>query len=240
VFLLGGYSEATFLAIAGWFCVALVCGRLLPAALLAAAASGTRPEGVLLGAVLVGWLLWERRGIVRTVVLGAVSAVGLAAFSAFCWARYGDAFAYFGAQASWHRTHTVPFRPVVASLRAIVLDQPLGGVELTTGATATFLVDDLAVLAALVSAAFLLRWAVVRRDLRPLAALSALYVLVVASNGVAGVSPEAAVRVLMCAVPLFVVVERLRSEHAWTAVVAGSVAIAVPCQLLYNLGYWFT
>jgi hypothetical protein len=79
-----------------------------------------------------------------------------------------------------------------------------------------------------------------RRELVPAALIVMLYVLVVVSSGPGGVSPEGAARVLMCAVPIFLVASLRKTELRWSQQLAVSVALAVPFQLLFNLYYWFT
>ena len=67
-----------------------------------------------------------------------------------------------------------------------------------------------------------------------------LDILLVASQGPSGVSPEGAARVLMCIAPLYLAVVVIRRERLWAALIASSAVLAIVFQAMFNLGYWFT
>jgi hypothetical protein len=189
--------------------------------------------------VLVGYLAWQRRWV-HAVVAGAISAAGVVAVTLYFTARYDRWFAQYHAQDLWNRQLTWPFHPFVWSIGRIIRQQPVATPDLESNAITVFLLNDLMVAAAVVG----VMWLVIssRRDARlwPLAAFAALYVLLIVSNGPSGRSPEAAGRLLMCAVPLMLFPARLRSERTWTLVIAASAGAAMFFQAMFNLNYWFT
>lgn len=103
-----GYSESVFvlfIALSLW-CMQL--DRPVLAALACAAATATRPTGIVLAAVLclVNWLRLAPRPVARrfgtAAALGVLSVGGLIAHELYLWQFYGRPDAYFVAQAAWH------------------------------------------------------------------------------------------------------------------------------------------
>lgn len=240
VFLISGYAEATFVALVAWCCVAVVRKRLVLAALLAAVASATRPEGALLAVVIVTSLALSRR-YVQAVLLGLLSEVGLIAYSAFVWVRYGSPIEYVHVQSTvWHRHATIPFRPFFASLVNISTGHLWGSPTLFANIRAVFLLEDALVIVAIIA---IVRFAMHARStpsLLPFVPFVVLYFLLIVSNGPAGTSPEGSARVLMCIAPLYLVAVRLKGDLTWYSVLAGSAAAATVFQVVFNLNLWFT
>lgn len=240
VFLISGYAEATFVALVAWCCVAVVRQRLILAALLAAVASATRPEGALLAVVIVTSLAMSRRYI-KALVLGALSEVGLIAFSFFVWARYGSPFEYIHVQSTeWHRHATIPFRPFFASLINISTGHLWGSPTLFANVRAVFLLEDALVIVVIVAIVKFAMYARSSPSLLPFVPFVILYFLLIVSNGPAGTSPEGSARVLMCIAPLYLVAVRLKGELPWYSILAGSAALATVFQVVFNLNLWFT
>ncbi|MFD5816752.1 hypothetical protein [Streptomyces sp. NPDC127038] len=99
-----GYTESLFTAFAAWALYALLTGRLLWAASLAALAGLTRPTGVALAAaVSVTALLSLRRGFTARAPLAAVLApAGWLAYVGWVGLRLGRWDGYFAVQRLWH------------------------------------------------------------------------------------------------------------------------------------------
>lgn len=238
VFLIAGYPEGLFVALSAWTLVALHEHRPWWAAAAAALVGLVRPEGAAAGLAVVAWcLLQPRRQYLQAVALGALSEVGFAAYSVFLWVRFGNPLEEVSVQSLWHRQFSWPFHPLVWSL-----SQVAGGKVIGPGGAnmaADFLLDDAALIGAVVALVALAWWARRRRDLWWVIVPSVVTLAVISSNGPSGVSPESAVRYVMCFVPIFLVPTRLR-EQTWTIVLVGCGALAVAFQIVFNLGGWFT
>jgi hypothetical protein len=249
VFLLAGYAESLYIALVAWSLVALAQRRPWLGALLAAAASVTRPEGVLIILAVVVWgaydeLFARRRrrwaaAVARVVGLGAVGSAALIAYLAFVWRRYGHVFEELSVNKQWHRQWTWPFHPLWSSLADILGDRLPGG-RITANYVATYLVDDAAMVLAVAGLVALgvIVWR--RRQLCWLLPPVALGILIIASDAPFGTSPEAWARYMMCLVPLYAVASRLKSDAVWTTLLAASAVFAALFQVLFNTGLWLT
>ncbi|MFB7246790.1 hypothetical protein ACFCYX_30520 [Streptomyces populi] len=99
-----GYTESLFTAFAAWALYAVLTGRLLWAASLAALAGLTRPTGVAVAAaVTVTALLSLRRGFtVRALAAAALAPAGWLAYVGWVGLRLGRWDGYFAVQRLWH------------------------------------------------------------------------------------------------------------------------------------------
>jgi hypothetical protein len=99
-----GYTESLFTAFAAWALYAVLTGRLLWAASLAALAGLTRPTGVAVGAaVALTALLSLRRGFsVRALAAAALAPAGWLAYVGWVGLRVGRWDGYFAVQRLWH------------------------------------------------------------------------------------------------------------------------------------------
>ena len=238
VFIVAGYAESTFAALFAWMLVALSERRPWLAAVAASLAGITRPEGPLLFVALVVWALTQpTRRYTRAVALAIVSEIGPAAWTLFLWARYGNPFEEFYVQKYWHRHATWPFHTLIWSLGQVITG--VGG-KAPGNSVATMLLDDGAIVAGAVGLVLLARWSWKRRELwwvtAPVVALLALIV----SNGPSGQSPEVAARNVLCIMPLYLLPCLIKRQQLWTVVLVVSVALAIPFQMLFNLGGWLT
>jgi len=101
------YTEALYLALAVWAFVCIERRQWWAAGALAGLACGVRPPGLLVGAcVALAYLLdWRReRRLLRFDILAlALTPLGLCAYLLYCWARWGQPFAYLTAsRLGWH------------------------------------------------------------------------------------------------------------------------------------------
>lgn len=235
VFLLAGYSESAFVALAAWTLNLAARRRLVLATAVAAVASAARPEGVLVGLAVVA-AHGLRRQYLRAIAAGAAATTGLLAYLAFCWARFGSPFTFVHVQDYWHRTSTWPFAPFLRSVHDLLVHRD----QLGANAVVTYAVDDVAVVVALGSLVWLCLRARHDRRILPLLAVAVPSFLLTTSSAVGGTSPEAAVRILMTIVPLHLFASAIRRDVTWSLVLATSATLAIGCQLLYNLQFWFT
>ena len=229
VFLLSGYPESLYAALAGWSFVFVARRRYAPAVALAALASATRPEGILVGTAAVVSLLVARR-YGQAVLAAFGGASGLAVFSLYCWAHFGSPIEYEKVQADWYRRTTLPFVMIVRNLEQL-LSRGAGGADYRFG----FVVGDALVVGAAVGLVCLVRLALRHGALRPFVPFTALTVLVAASNSTRGVYPDGAGRMLIALLPLYVVSTRMEGR-TWRIVMAGSCVLAVSVQMLFNAG----
>jgi hypothetical protein len=251
VFLLSGYAESLFIALAAWTFVALAERRVWIAAGLCALASATRPEGAILALAVAIWVLIEgikrqqhrdphsALGLAfRSVSLGLLSVSGLVAYSLFLWNRFHHPLEAFSSQRVWKRAETWPFHPVFSSLQQ-VLDHRIRGA--TAGKTyGAYLFNDGVVIFAIIVLAVLVRMAWRQRDLLWFVIPSVAILLLVVSNAPYGKDPSGYGRVIMCIVPLYAVTAKARSEVGWTALFAGSAASAAIFQAIFNTNGWLT
>lgn len=229
VFLLSGYAEALFAALAGWSFVMVARRRYAPAVVLAAVASAARPEGFLVAtAAVVALALGRRYG--RAVLAGVGGVAGLAAFSAYCWVQFGSPVAYVRVQAYWSRQTTVPFLMVARNLHLLLVGAPGG-----TAYHIAIVVQDLLIVGAAAAVLGLAHQARRHADLRPFVPFTALTVLLAASNGVDGVLPNGSGRMILGLIPLYAWAAQAEGRH-WRVLVAGSCLLAVALQMLFNAG----
>lgn len=104
------YSEALYLALAVWAFVCIERRQWWMAGALAGLACAVRPPGLLVGAcVALAYLLdWrrERRPLRFDLLALALTPLGLCAYLLYCWARWGQPFAYLTAsRLGWHGGH---------------------------------------------------------------------------------------------------------------------------------------
>ena len=229
VFLLSGYAEAVFAALAGWSFVMVARRSYAPAVVLAALASAARPEGFLVGtAAVVALVLAGRYARAALAAVGGVA--GLAAFSAYCWVQFGTPIAYVRVQAYWTRETTLPFVMVARNLHLLLIGAPGGGAY-----HLAILVQDVLIVGAAVAVVGLARLARRRPELGPFVPFTALTVLLAASNGVGGVLPNGSGRMILGLVPLYALTARAEGRR-WRLLVAGSCVLAVLLQMLFNAG----
>jgi hypothetical protein len=251
VFLLAGYAESLFVALAAWTLVALAERRVWVAAGLCALAAATRPEGALLAVAVIVWALTQgikrkqhlavpsaTQLFLRLLGLGLVCVSGLVAFWLFLWRRYHHPFAAISAQHAWRRVVTWPLHPLFWSLNAI-LGRHIRGSASASLATA-YLFNDAVVVFAVIALAVLVGTTWRRWDLYWFVVPSVAALLVIVSNAAYGQIPEGEARLVMCIVPLYAVTAKIRSEVAWTALFAGSAVSAALFQAVFNTGGWLT
>jgi hypothetical protein len=99
-----GYTESLFTAFAAWALYAVLTGRPVWAASLAAPAGLTRPTGIAVaGAVALTALLSLRRGFsVRALAAAALAPAGWLAYVGWVGLRVGRWDGYFAVQRLWH------------------------------------------------------------------------------------------------------------------------------------------
>jgi hypothetical protein len=248
VFLLSGYAESLFIALAAWTLAAVAERRIWVAAGLCALASAARPEGAILALAVVLWVLMDgvrhrQHGEVtpvglagRVVAIGIISVAGLFAYSVLLWSRYHDPFQQIAAQHTWRRTLTWPLHPLFWSVGQLV-----GGhirqLQVNPGnVTATYLFNDGVVLFGIISFAALVKVTWRRRDLWWFVIPTAITLLLIISNAALGRVPEGEARLVMCVVPVYAVTAMIRSEVSWTALLAGSALTAAMFQVIFNTG----
>lgn len=240
VFLFAPYSEAIFVALLAWTFVAWLKGHIYWAAGLAAIASAARPEGAVLGAALALTLLL-RRQYLKFLAVGLISELGVVTATLFFWARYHHLFEQVRVQQEgWHRHFSWPFHPLVWSIDSIVRGRAVATPSVESNTIAVFLLDDLMIVAGVAACIWLVGRVRSDPQLLALATFGVLYMLVVVSNGPFGKTPESAARIIMCVVPLYLCTVRIRFERIWVALAVTSSVVAVGCQMLFNLGFWFT
>jgi hypothetical protein len=105
LFTIVGYSEGLYLCVSVLALLAHERVRDVATGLWGALATATRPTGIALAAALVFSGLRERR--LATVVAGAASFLGVAAFAFFCWRAFGDPLAFIHSQQAWRGTFGV-------------------------------------------------------------------------------------------------------------------------------------
>lgn len=101
------YTEAPYLALAVWAFVCIERRQWWVASALAGLACAVRPPGLLVGvcvalAYLLDWYRY-RRPLRLNILALALTPLGLFAYMFYCWARWGQPFAYVTAsRAGWH------------------------------------------------------------------------------------------------------------------------------------------
>lgn len=104
------YTEAPYLALVVWAFVCIERGQWWAAGALAGLACAVRPPGLLVGACvalayLLDWYL-NYRPLRLNIMALALTPLGLFAYMFYCWARWGQPFAYVTAsRAGWHGGH---------------------------------------------------------------------------------------------------------------------------------------
>lgn len=100
LFFSAGYAEALFAAASIWAMVFVALDLALPAALMLALGTLSRPHGVVLAACVIGGALLRRRvrfTVICTVVVGAC----FGAYMLWQQQRFGDALAFLHARRAW-------------------------------------------------------------------------------------------------------------------------------------------
>jgi Dolichyl-phosphate-mannose-protein mannosyltransferase len=96
-----GYSDSLFLAGAAWALVAADSRRWVVAGVVAAVATASRPNGVLVVAALLVAVLIGRAGWRAAVAVTVPSVAFLVAWMGYLEAHAGDAFAFWSGKESW-------------------------------------------------------------------------------------------------------------------------------------------
>ena len=243
VFLLSGYPQALFVALVAWCFFFISRKQFLFAALVAAFASATRTEGIVLGGAVALAALLDRRYLTMVWAF-VVSELGILAFGLYSRLHFGDFFAFFQAQELWSRERSLPFYPLwwsAGRLWHTAQGQPLG---LTHHEFVAFVINDIAVLVALGITVWLIWKAVHDRRLIVFAVYSVISLISIVSSGTAGgLTPESMGRFVMCLVPLYLVaaVEGGTARRlVWTNLLMASAALAAVLQAYFNVGGWLT
>jgi hypothetical protein len=156
LFFLSPYSEGLFALLIVSVLALLERQRFLAAAVVAAFASATSPESFALTAAIVVAAVMAGKAVRWVVAYAAISAVGIACYMVFLWARYGNPFEFVAVQRDWGRSEHPPFvglyRNILALRDFLVGPSPAPGGTRVTWANFrwVWLLDD----AALVVAAF--------------------------------------------------------------------------------------
>ncbi|KUL36209.1 hypothetical protein ADL12_19215 [Streptomyces regalis] len=98
-----GYTESLFTALAAWSLYAVLTGRLLTAAWLAALAGLTRPTGIAVAAAVTvaALLALRRRFRLRTLAAAALAPLGWCGYVGWVGLRVGRWDGYFAVQRLW-------------------------------------------------------------------------------------------------------------------------------------------
>ncbi len=99
-----GYTESLFTALAAWSLYAVLSGRFLTAAWLAALAGLTRPTGVAVAAAVTtaALLALRRRFTPRTLAAAVIAPLGWCGYVGWVGLRVGRWDGYFAVQRLWH------------------------------------------------------------------------------------------------------------------------------------------
>nr|WP_228473206.1 hypothetical protein [Streptomyces cyaneochromogenes] len=99
-----GYTESLFTALAAWSLYAVLTGRLLTAAWLAALAGLTRPTGVAVAAAVTvaALLALRRRFSPRALAAAVIAPLGWCGYVGWVGLRVGRWDGYFAVQRLWH------------------------------------------------------------------------------------------------------------------------------------------
>jgi Gpi18-like mannosyltransferase len=247
VFLLAGYAESLYIALFAWSVVALLERRPWLAAVLIGLLAVTRIEGVLLVLALIGWAVQDERthrqrslprAAIRIAGLCVVSLGPLFGYLLFVRQRYGSFFEELTVNKLWHRHPSWPLHPLYTSLLWI-FDNQIHRPQ-AANYVATYLVDDAAMVMAVIGLVALGMIVWKRRELWWLVPPVFVAWLIIASDAPFGISPEAWARNVMVLIPLYAVVSRIKSELGWSMLLAGSALFAALFQIIFNVGLWLT
>jgi hypothetical protein len=243
VFLLNGYSESLVLAFLIWGFVAVARKRWGWASIAFAGAAATRPEGILAAGALAIGLFVDRqswRWLARRMGWPIVAAAGLGGYMIFLWRRFGDPLAFLTDHKYWARVTTLPFQAEAVSFWRLLRGRyRVIGHEPPWNGRAMVLVDDLAVLAAIVVTVALVHWARSDARLWPLAVYTASAVLIgFSSAGYQAQNPTPAARVVLVMPAVHLVAGRVFSGRRAAVVLPALASIALVVSAWYNLGFW--
>jgi hypothetical protein len=248
------YSDALFVALAAWCWLLAQRRRVLPAALLAAAAVLTRPTGLALLPALV--LLLRPRGATareaaRLAPLLLVPAP-LVGYAIYLHSRFHDAFAFAHSEGNFWLRHvpsTGPFEGAWVALRSGEqgLAEILRHLPAHSGAPqgfgkplewATWNVVQLL----LVLGACYLTWVCWRRLDRATAVYSAATIVLFLSAPADVVPLVSVPRFLLGDFPLFVALALLAAERPWlrTSVVSCFSALGLAAAVAFARGVWIS
>jgi hypothetical protein len=108
IFLYANFTESLFVLLLGLFLYCIQARWWWRAAAVAAVASASRSQGVLLGPILGltflvrGAPIPMRLRLIRLPVMGVISEIGLACYVVFLWRQFGDPLAFMHAQWYWN------------------------------------------------------------------------------------------------------------------------------------------
>lgn len=248
VFFLAGYPEGTEALLFTALMILLARNRLVAAAVVAALASASAPVGVFYGVAVLIRLAQLQAGevkgavlAVRAAALGVISELGVIAFSLYLWAEVGHPFAYVSAEKLWNRVLTWPFHAMWGSIHRITHGRSIQ--SWTT--IITYLVDDVATIAAVVLAVALVVGLVRERNWRgpligPAGAAVAALIFNVSDGSSGGGSPEALARHLLILVPLYLAASRTRRVERLAYTLAASAVVCTAGAAIFSYGGWFT
>jgi hypothetical protein len=250
ILLVAAYPEAVLVAAMAWSLEYCLKGRWWEAAVLAALAGATLPQGLPSGVVVALAVLLADRSVrwwLRAAGYGLVSLAGMAGYLLYCRVTTGDALAIRKADLRYWDLHlTWPFHSVVDDLTRMVSWRFVaGGVDTSSQMRTVFALDGLvgvlgalAVVAAVVLAV---------RDRRLVLVAASLVVGTAISVVTVNTVSDGVERYLLFLAPLYVVagvcLERLpRPARLPVAlnVMLVSAGVATCFGAVYNLGWWFT
>ena len=121
------YSDALLVMLVAGVLILLDRRQFAAASCLCAAATATRPTGVVLAAILLLWAIKDgylrrKLGWVRLLLLGTVCVSGLVAFQLYLWHHFGRPDAFIAVQQRWGHRQTEVSNPIlrVVTLKSIV------------------------------------------------------------------------------------------------------------------------
>ncbi len=243
IFFMVGYPEALLVATMIWSLRFCLEKQWWQAALLAAIASCTLPQGTMSAVVLLlAVVLDDRRwwGLLRGVAFGAIGELGFLGFATYCWATTGNPLTFQRAEAlGWQNHLTYPFHVVLRQVAII-----LGGHQ-SAQFQSVYILDACAgVLGGVAATAGIyLCW----RD-RSLILPSVLLALGVLSSVITiDKGAESTARFIFFLAPLYVIMAvcadklpRVARIPVTVNLVLISSVLAVLFGAMFNLGWWMT
>ena len=134
-FMSAPYNTSLFVLLAAGFLYLIRSGHWWWAAVLGGLATATRSSGVLLALPFLYEYLRQRDFQIRRIRFDvlAVGGIfgGLAAFTAYCWYRFGDPLAYVHAQHFWGRTFRWPWQSIYDTFEQIIINPKMSHYQLT-------------------------------------------------------------------------------------------------------------
>lgn len=241
-FLVAGYAESFFMAFLSWATYYMLQKRWFYCAILSFGVVGTRPEGIVILAVLGLYMLLNHQGFVKSAITSSLAATSFLGYIIFLWAEYRKPLSFLNAVKYWDMKRTLPLAAEFISIYRMSLHKlTWPGLGSPFNAYSLYITDDILAFLAVGASLYCLYRAIHNKSWLVPGIYGVLVVVVAYSfSPYGGVSPDAAGRIAMSVPAIYIMISQLKPKFTLAVIIPVFIITAVIWEIAFASGYWLT